>query len=178
MKDKLAYWYKRFSQGCHAFGTLVILPLIVIIITLDVILRYFFNVPLEWGEEINGMLLFLILMLSMIYTWDKNRHIRMELVYVLLGRRWRAVADIAAGVSGIIFFGLLGVQSVRDIDYMVRTKESSDVLQVPLWPFRALLALISFIFVLKLIHYIFAGRRDSAELEIEREGVVIPREAR
>jgi len=178
MASNLVALVRRFSHWCHEFGTLILLPLIVIIITLDVVLRYFFNAPFTWGEEINGLLLFLILMLSMTHTWDKNRHIRMELVYVLLGRRWRAVADIAAGLSGIIFFGLLGVQSMRDIVYMIRTNEGTDVLHITLWPFRALLALISAVFVLKLVHYVFAGRKEIEDIELEREGVVIPRKVR
>ena len=167
---------KAFSKWCHDLGTLLVLPLMTMIITMDVTLRYFFNSPLAWGEEINGLLLFLVLMLSMTYAWDKDKHIRMELVYVRLKGRWRALADITTGVTGIIFFGFLGVQSFRDIDYMRKTNESTEVLAVPLWPFRALLVLISLVFVIKLVHYIFVARKEAGELAIERDGIVIPKE--
>jgi TRAP-type C4-dicarboxylate transport system permease small subunit len=167
---------KAFSKWCHDFGTLIVLPLMTLIITVDVTLRYFFNSPLAWGEEVNGLLLFLVLMLSMTYAWDMDKHIRMELVYVRLRGRWRALADITTGVTGIIFFGFLGIQSFRDIDYMRKTNESSEVLSVPLWPFRALVVLISLVFVIKLLYYIFAGRKEAGDIAIERDGIVIPME--
>jgi TRAP-type C4-dicarboxylate transport system permease small subunit len=166
-----------FSRWCHEFGTLLVLPSMALIITFDVGARYFFNAPLMWGEEVNGLLLFLVLMLSMTYTWDKGRHIRMELLYVRLTGTGRVVADLATGITGIVFFGFLGVQSVRDIDYMRRTNEGTEVLQIALWPFRALMALICAVFVFKLLHFLFVGRKEIAEQENrhERDGVLIER---
>ena len=170
---------RTFSKWCNDLGTLVVLPLMVTVITADVLLRYFFNSPLAWGEEVNGLLLFLALMLSLTYAWDTNKHIRMELVYLRFTGWKRAGADIVTGLTGIIFFGCLGWQSFRDIEYMRKTHESSEVLQIPLWPFRALLVLISVIFVTKLVHYIVIGRKEAAhgEAALERDGVVIPMEA-
>lgn len=176
MGHRLISFLTSFSKWCHEFGTLVALPLMAIIITADVILRYFFNSPLAWGEEVIGLLLFLVLMLSMTFAWDVNKHIRMELVYVRLGPKWRAISDVATGLSGIVFFGLLGIQSIRDIEYMLKTNEGSEILHIPFWPFRALLALISFVFVMKLIYYIAAGRKKIGDIEMERDGIVIPRE--
>lgn len=175
MVNRFVSLLKGFSKWCNDFGTLVILPLMVLVITADVVLRYFFNAPLSWGEEANGMLLFLLLMLSMTYAWDMNKHIRMELVYLTLTGWRRAAADIITGLTGIVFFGSLGWQSLRDIEYMRKTNESSEVLHVPLWPFRALLVLISLVFVLKLLHYIFAGRKAVVDAEgIERDGIIVP----
>lgn len=170
---------KKFSEWCNDLGTLVVLPLMAVVITANVVLRYFFNSPLEWGEEFNGLLLFLLLMLSLTYAWDMNKHIRMELIYLRLTGWRRAAADIVTGICGVIFFGALGWQCWRDIDYMRATNESSETLHVPLWPFRALLVLISLVFVMKLVHYIFVGRREAVHERagLERDGVAIPRGA-
>ena len=175
---KLVSFFLAFSRWCHEFGTLLVLPSMALIITVDVVARYFFNSPLPWGEEINGLLLFLVLMLSMTYTWDKGRHIRMELLYVRLRGTSRVVADLATGVTGIVFFAFLGVQSVRDIDYMRRTNEGTEVLQIQLWPFRALMAVICAVFVFKLLHFLIVGRKEVAEQPqvMERDGVLIKRE--
>jgi len=174
----LISFLKSFSRWCNDAGTLVVLPLMVLVITLDVVLRYFFSAPLEWGEEVNGLLLFLLLMLSMTYAWDMNKHIRMEIFYLKLTGWRRAFADVVTGFTGIVFFGCLGFQSWRDIDYMRKTNESSEVLHIPLWPFRALLVLISLIFVVKLLHYVFVGRKEAVQEEaaMERDGIVITKE--
>lgn len=178
MGSRVVSFFRFFSQACHDFGTLIVLPLMALIITLDVGFRYFFNAPFDWGVEVDGLLLFLVLQLSMTYAWDKGKHIRMELVYVRLGPRWRAVADITTGLTGIVFFGLLGIQSIRDMGYMIKTHESTEVLRIPLWPFRVLLAVISFVFVMKLVHYLLVGRKEAEVAGIEREGILIEKEGR
>jgi TRAP-type C4-dicarboxylate transport system permease small subunit len=175
MLTKFISLLNRFSEICHDIGTIVFIPIMIAIVSLNVVLRYFFNAPLSWGEEMNGMLLFLVLFLSMTYAWDQKKHIRMEIVYVLFKGVWRSLADLIAGICGIIFFSMLAVQCFRDMPYMIKTSESSDVLMVPLWPFRALMALISIIFVIKLVIYIFHERKEIAKEEtvIVREDVVI-----
>jgi TRAP-type C4-dicarboxylate transport system permease small subunit len=177
MLNRLTVFFNSFSKWCHDLGTIIILPLMALIITLNVAMRYLFNAPLAWGEELNGLLLFLVLFLSMTYTWDQKRHIRMEIIYVRLKGPWRRLADWATGITGIVFFGLLGAQCIFDIGYMIKTNETGEELPVPLWIFRALAALISFVFVLKLVIYMVRSKdEEKEEVEIEREGVVIQRE--
>jgi hypothetical protein len=59
---------------------------------------------------------------------------------------------------------------------MIRTNETGEELPIPLWPFRVVMALISFVFVLKLVIYVVHGRKEDEkhEVRIEREGIVIP----
>jgi len=151
----------------------------IVLITVNVVMRYVFNAPLAWGEEMNGLLLFLVLFFSLTYTWDQKRHIRMEIVYVRLKGGWRSLADLASGITGIIFFGLLGIQCLRDIPYMIKTHETGEELGFPLWPFRVVMAVISFVFVLKLLAYTLYGRKEmeKEKVEVEREGIVIRKEA-
>jgi len=176
MLSRLAAALAVFSRWCHYGGTIVALPLMAFIISVNVFMRYFLNKPLAWGEELNGLLLFLVLFLSMTYTWDQKRHIRMELVYVRLRGRWRALSDWVTGISGIIFFGLLGVQCLVDAKYMIKTVETGEELPVSLWWFRALAALISLVFVIKLVFYLVRGRHEEGEFVSEVEGVVIHKE--
>jgi TRAP-type C4-dicarboxylate transport system permease small subunit len=178
MVERLATFFNRFSAKAHDTGTLIFLPVMIFLITLNVVLRYAFNAPLAWGDEVNGLLLFLVLFLSLTFTWDQKKHIRMEIVYALLKGRMRSLADLATGITGILFFGLMGIQCIRDIPYMIRTNETGEELAIPLWPFRVLMALISFVFVFKLVVYVLHGRKKEGkeEVRIEREGIVIPKE--
>ena len=108
MIERLAILFNRFSAKAHGIGTICILPLMIFLITLNVLLRYAFNSPLAWGDELNGLLLFLVLFLSLTFTWDQKQHVRMEIVYVLLKGRMRSLADLATGIIGILFLGSWG----------------------------------------------------------------------
>lgn len=178
MLDRLTAFLNWFSEKAHDTGTLVFLPIMIFLITLNVVLRYAFNTPLVWGDEANGLILFLVLFLSLTYAWDQKKHIRMEIVYVKLKGWKRSLADLASGITGIVFFGLLGIQCLRDIPYMIKTHETGEELAIPLWPFRVVMAGISFVFVLKLVIYTIRGRKAEEQevVRIEREGIVIQRE--
>lgn len=175
MLHALAVFFNRFSRWCHDLGTVIILPLMAVLITINVVARYAFNAPLAWGEELNGLLLFLVLFLSMTYTWDQKRHIRMEIVYVHLKGGWRTLAEWTTGITGIVFFGLLALQCFYDIPYMIKTNETGEELTLPLWIFRAMAAAISLIFVFKLIYFTLHAHKEQEEVVTEIEGVVVQR---
>ena len=157
MLNQIVTFFLHFSEKIHNIGSLIILPITILLVTGNVMFRYAFNAPFAWGEEINGFLLFLLLFLTMTYTWDQNKHIRIEIIYGKLKGRIRIFADLLASLAGIIFFGLMGIQSIGEISYMIKTNETGQELSFPLWPFRALLALISFVFVFKLVVFALRG---------------------
>jgi len=151
MLGHLNAFLKSFSKLAHDIGTVFFIPVMTFLVVLSVIFRYFFNIPLEWGEEAAELLLFLIVFFSMIYTWDQKRHIRIEIVYEHLKGRLRLIADIVSNVVTIIFFGLLCFQVIRLLPYMIKTHETGEALGVPYWPFWVIMGLIGFIFSLKLV---------------------------
>jgi TRAP-type C4-dicarboxylate transport system permease small subunit len=178
MLSRLTAFLTGFSAKAHDTGTLIILPIIALLVTTNVMLRYLFNSPLAWEEEMNGLFLFLVLFLSITYTWDQKKHIRMEILYVQFKGPLRALADIVTGLAGIIYFGFLGIQCIKEIPYMILTNETGQELPIPIWPFRAVMAAISLVFVVKLVIYILRGRKEDEkeEVKIERDGIVIRKE--
>lgn len=164
MLNRFAAFLNRFSEKAHDAGTIIFLPCMIFLITLNVILRYAFNAPLAWGDEASGFILFLVLFLSITFTWDQKKHIRIEIIYDRFKGWKRSLADMTTGIVGIIFFGLLGIQCLRDIFYMIKINETGEELPIPLWPFRVVMGLISFVFVAKLMIYILrAGKEEEKE---------------
>ncbi len=159
--DKIVKLLDSISLGLHRIGTLFLIPLMACIITLDVVLRYLFNSPLLWSHETNGLLLITVLFMSVIYCWDRKRHVRMEIFYNRFGKKMKTVSDITTGFVGIAFFGALGIQCLLDIPYMIRTNESGEQLGIQLWPFKGIIAVISFIFLLKLVVFILSVNKRS-----------------
>jgi TRAP-type C4-dicarboxylate transport system permease small subunit len=162
--NKIVKLLDSVSLGLHRFGTLILIPVMAGIITLDVILRYLFNSPLLWSQETNGLLLVIVLFLSLVYCWDRRRHVRMEIFYSRFGKRMKGAADIITGLVGIGFFVALGFQCLRDIPYMIQTNESAEQLGIQLWPFKVIIAAVSLLFLLKLLVFIFSKAERNKEV--------------
>ena len=122
----------------------------IVVITLDVILRYFFRSPLIWSQDVNGLLLLMVFWASFTYTWDEGKQLTMDIFYQNFRGRWKASADILANGMGMIFSGILSVKTIMGIPNMIRLNETGMILMIPLWPFAAFMALCSLLLFLRL----------------------------
>lgn len=146
--DRLSARAARYLYNIGVFGAL---PVLFLLVTLDVVLRYAFNTPLQWGRDANGLLLLITLFSALPYAWDKGFHIRMEIVHARLPERWRSLADVVSAMAGIFFFALLSIQAVLFSRYMFLTRETGEELNAPLWPFMVYVAISGVIFSLRLL---------------------------
>ncbi len=144
-------WSARASIWLYRIGVYGGLPALVVLVTVDVMLRYLFNAPLRWSRDANGILLLISLFGALPHAWDRGFHIRMELVHARLTGRRRQLADLLSALSGIIVFGALTAQSIRFVPYMAITWETGEDLMLPLWPFMAFMGVCSLVFVARLL---------------------------
>ncbi len=144
-------WSARAALWLYRLGVYGGLPALVVLVTVDVLLRYLFNAPLRWSRDANGLLLLISLFAALPYAWDRGYHIRMELLYSRLRGRRRQLADLLSALSGIVVFGALAVQSARFVPYMAATWETGEDLMLPLWPFMAFMGVCSVVFVARLL---------------------------
>ena len=144
-------WSDRISKALYRVAVDAALPALMLVVTLDVILRYVFNAPLPWGRDVNGLLLLITIFSALPHAWDQGYHIRMEVFYNRLQGRARNVADVATGVAGILFFGLMGVQALRFTPYMAATGETGEDLLLPFWPFMAYMGFCSLVLAARLL---------------------------
>ena len=141
----------RVSKALYRVAVYAALPALMVLVSLDVILRYVFNAPLPWGRDVNGLLLLITIFSALPRGWDQGYHIRMEVFYNRLGRRARIWADVATGAFGILFFALMGIQALRFTPYMASTGETGEDLLLPVWPFMAYMGFCSLVLVARLI---------------------------
>jgi len=144
-------WSDRISKVLFRVAVDFALPALMLVVTLDVVLRYVFNAPLAWGRDVNGVLLLMATFSALPHAWDRGYHIRMEVFYSRLHGRAHDLADVATGVSGILFFALMGVQALRFSPYMATTGETGEDLLLPIWPFMAYMGFCSLVLVARLL---------------------------
>ena len=152
----------RASGWLYGLGVYGALPALLGLVTVDVVLRYAFNAPLQWSRDANGLLLLIALFSALPAAWDQGHHIRMEIFYVRLPASWRIAADVVSALAGIALFSLLSVQAAGFARYMAMTGETGEDLDAPLWPFMAFIGFCGTVFVARLIANPTAERPDDA----------------
>ena len=149
--DRLDRWSDRAARTLFRLAAYGGLPALVLLVTLDVVLRYVFDAPLRWGRNVNGLLLLGSMFAALPHAWDRGYHIRMELLYERTRGTVRGWADVTAAFTGILVMSLLMVQSWRFVPYMARTGETGEELLLPVWPAMAFMGFCALVFALRML---------------------------
>jgi TRAP-type C4-dicarboxylate transport system permease small subunit len=145
----------RASKILNWFGVSIVLTLLMVLVAVNAVMRYGFNLPIIWAEDVVGLMLITLVFFALSYCWVADGHVRMTLLYDRLSGRGRAVLDVLAAGVGLFFWGLLFCQSLLDILSAIKLHEILDVSGIILWPFRIVLSvgllMLNLQFVLSLI---------------------------
>jgi TRAP-type C4-dicarboxylate transport system permease small subunit len=149
--DRAAAWVDRVSarvsRRIFDFGIYVTMPALVVLVSLDVALRYVFNAPLQWARDVNGVLLLISIFCALPHAWDRAYHIRMEVFYTRFSATRRRMADVLSALSGVIFFGFMAVQAARFVPFMIQTGETGEDWDFVLWPFMGVVSFCAVVMV-------------------------------
>lgn len=102
-------------------------------ITADVLLRYFWNRPLLFVDELASFLQVFIIFGSLAYTFLVGSHVRVDLLTSVLrpaGRAWLRVATLALGAALLLVVIWVTTQSAYTA---YRYGRVSTVMLYPLW---------------------------------------------
>lgn len=138
------------SVGKMAGLLIVVLALIV---SYDVVKRYFFGQPTVWAQEMSAMLFGTFIILGGAYTAKENKHVNMDIFYSRFSARGRAILDIVTFfILTIPFLGILLWKGGEGAWRSVATLEhDSSQWGPPLYPFRIMLPLGALLFLLQAI---------------------------
>lgn len=144
-------WSERASRWLYNLGVFGSLPALFGLVTLEVVLRYAFNAPLQWSRDANGLLLLITLFSALPHAWDRGFHIRMEIIHARLPSRWRGIADVLSALAGFALFSLMSAQALVFARYMFLTTETGEDLNAQLWPFMVFVAVCGIVFCARLL---------------------------
>ncbi|UCD78817.1 MAG: TRAP transporter small permease [Desulfobacterales bacterium] len=125
----------RLARGLHRAGIYISIPLLVVILSIDVCLRYVFNSPLIWGGEVSALILSIVFFASLPHVTGIDGHIRMDMLYRLMGPAAKRLTDVVTGLCGFIFAVLLTYQSLKGTLEMYRWDQGAEMVDIPYWPF-------------------------------------------
>lgn len=146
-------WAGKLSRLLHWAGIFVVIPILMVLIGVDVFLRYVLNSPLMWGNEVSSLLLLLIFFASIPYCTEKQEHIRMELIYTRLPRKIRGAVDLLINLSGLVFSSMLTMQAFRSTLEMYAFEDGAEMINIPYWPFALFMAFCGLFLSLQFIAF-------------------------
>jgi TRAP-type mannitol/chloroaromatic compound transport system permease small subunit len=156
--DKFFDWVDKVVEKssrivCYLVGV------IMFITAIDVTARYVFNQPLLWGWLSNRLLFGVFILFAGVYTLSKGDHIRIEIFYDHFPPKLKAIARWLALGSLITFLGVLVWQSAwMGWNSLMMQEKAAGAFRIPLYPFKLLIPIVAFLFLLEGISYFRRGK--------------------
>src|SRR5262245_39378332 len=143
----------RISYLCGVLAAVLVIVLVVLMLY-DVVLRYAFNAPTTWGNDLNTFLMGGSFVLSIAYALSTDAHVRVDLLYNGRTRPRLAYVDLV-GLPLVVLPAIAFVSwgLLRHLEDSIRTGErtGSGGWNPVVWPFRAVLLLGFVIFTIQIV---------------------------
>ena len=136
-------------------------------------------VPVPGPRELTESTMVLIVFGALAYAQIRRAHIRVELLYLKMPPRGRAVMDVITDLAAIAFFGLILSEAISEAQYSYQIKEATTgLIRFPLWPARFTLVAGCSLMILQLcLHLIQDLIRIRTGNDIESEHAIIMQKA-
>lgn len=139
------------SALLHGIGIYASIPVLTLIIFCDVFLRYVFNRPLRWGDELSSLLLLVVLVGSLNLCTQQRGHVRMDSLYRRFGPRLQRGVDAVTNLCGMVLAVLMTYQSVATALENYRWNQGAEMINVPYWPLSLFMAGCGLLLVLRFL---------------------------
>ncbi|MFH1490102.1 MAG: TRAP transporter small permease subunit, partial [Pseudomonadota bacterium] len=116
------------------------LTMMMVIITVDVILRYFFNSPIDGSLELIQCVLVLTVLLAIPYTTVRKLHVSIDIVTSKLSESVRSRLERIVILISLVLCSLLVWRTLKFAMLKYQNNEMSSVLNIPFAPFVAVVA--------------------------------------
>jgi len=138
---------QRLNLSISATGALFLLPLMLITVG-EVVGRNLFNRPIAGTVELSEYLLAIFILLGVAYTQQVKGYVAVSFFVSRLSLRGQMSLKIVSTVLSLFIFSVLAWQGLI---VGLEEKTVSDMLRVPQYPFRLLIAAAAFLTCLELL---------------------------
>ncbi|MBW2368280.1 MAG: TRAP transporter large permease subunit, partial [Deltaproteobacteria bacterium] len=170
---KLISKMERLNTLARIFGVVgaVFLIGMVALSTIDVVLRYFFNSPIQGTIEIIELTMVVLVFLSIGYAQATKSHVKVEALSKFLKPRGQLVLDSIACFNSIV---LLLLVIWRSAVFAFKTPESTLSLGIPVTPFAILVPLGCTLLVLLFIRDYLEILTESLQVGLKLSVTILP----
>ncbi len=125
---------------------------LIVLLCYEVTMRYVFNAPTIWVMQMSMMVGGTLIVLGWSYVHQQQGHVRVDVIYGRLSRRWQALVNtLGALVFFFPFVGALLYRAVIQAEYSLRMGErmSETAWYPPVFPMRVVVVVGLALFLLQ-----------------------------
>ncbi len=137
--ERLVSLVSRFVNSIGA----CILVIMMLVVVVDVSMRFFFNRPIEGSFELVEFMMAIVVCLGMAYCGVKKGHTAVEFLVEQFSEGKQALIDCFNYLVSAAIFLLIAGKSMSQAGVLKESESISIVLEVPLYPFYWVLGLCS-----------------------------------
>lgn len=113
-----------------------------LLVAVSVVMRYFFNAPIEGVDELSGYLLIMIVYMGLGYSFKEGAFIRADIVYGRLHDRSKLVVDVLIHLVAIAFLLIVDFYFWQQVSYSLESRTASvGTLHMPLYLPQGIMAI-------------------------------------
>ncbi|MCF8143461.1 MAG: TRAP transporter small permease [Deltaproteobacteria bacterium] len=158
---KLSEHFLKIEQVVNAIGRILnyggvaFLFVLMLLVVVHVIGRYFFSLPILGSVELIEFLMVLVVFLGLAECASKRGNVAVEILVDLMPKRVQVVIDTVTSFLSVIIVSLITWQSVIQVTSFLESGHVSGVHHIPYYPFAILMVLGWAAFDLVLIVHFF-----------------------
>ncbi len=143
-----------------------------LLVTANVVGRYFLNAPIDWAFEITQYILVWFTFLSIAWILHSDRHIRVEVLTMRLSSRAQIILDLFSDALGLFVMALLSIFGMLvEIQFFQRHMRVTSPLQPTSWPIYLVIFLGAVMTFAEFIRRIVNDSQKLRELSVGGDGV-------
>jgi TRAP-type C4-dicarboxylate transport system permease small subunit len=110
----------------------MLLSMIVLIMLLQVIMRYVFNNSLSWPEELSRILFVWFTFIGLSYSTAKKTHVKIDLLVNIFPAGLKNVILLLVDLLILGFFVVIGVKGITALGKLVASGQATAALGIPI----------------------------------------------
>ena len=137
MKNKITL--KLILTNLDAIITATTRSICVVLVNANVIMRYFFNNPIRWAEEVVTSLFVWTVFIGSAYAYRKHSHLGVDILVNLMPPKMKAVVKSVMSVVELFVLSMLTVISSQYVYHLIFNRAGklkvimTDMLRIPKW---------------------------------------------
>ena len=135
MKEKITL--KKILTNLDAIITSITLLSCVVLVNANVIMRYFFSMPIRWSEEVVTSLFVWTVFIGSAYAYRNHSHLGVDILVKMFPERGRKVIEFIIAILEMLVLIMLTVISAQYVYHLLVSRSGAfkpvltDMLRVP-----------------------------------------------